>query len=468
MHHNIIIKDGDATKVENKILVDGVQFVDEKPVNGSLNPVTSGGVYAAINGAGGAKEIVYFDVDPSDPQTGLYEAIGEALSGNKLPAIRSDGKLYLYTSTGTDRYDFVGVFSTDDVGYEVFTVLSDDTVNVDKFSASLGYATLPARGSEGTPAWAKVCELDLDNFSGYTSYGLALLFTSDHMNNTDEPSESGIFVLDVGSQQSRNSNSRNASWLAYTPGASYQKILGIKVIAKYGVPSNPAYAPYPFYKAEVWVKYYGSSNIMVKALQDSRYNAFYGTVQGLYKFPEDHIAVPQSTEPFYSDTEEYVYRNFFYPAESPSVKALKSFMITPRSDWLTFDGTNDLVFGSVFSSASTEVAGDKLRMTIRDGETKYCIEGAKRGVYSFIGTIHVRWDSMPVNKTGSIYGYELDFSKNFDIKRIGTMPALVKITANSQDFYKLSVPLLASAIDAPIGVKVSISFQIQYLGDVED
>lgn len=48
MHHNLIIKDGDATKVEKQILVDGIQFVDSSPIPGSLNPVTSGGVAEGI------------------------------------------------------------------------------------------------------------------------------------------------------------------------------------------------------------------------------------------------------------------------------------------------------------------------------------------------------------------------------------------------------------------------------------
>lgn len=45
MNHNLIIKDGDVTKVVKDIhLVDGVQFIDEKPHAGSMNPVTSDGV----------------------------------------------------------------------------------------------------------------------------------------------------------------------------------------------------------------------------------------------------------------------------------------------------------------------------------------------------------------------------------------------------------------------------------------
>ena len=47
MHHNLIIKDGDTTKVVKEVLVDGIQFVDDRPRAGSTNPVTSDGVAKA-------------------------------------------------------------------------------------------------------------------------------------------------------------------------------------------------------------------------------------------------------------------------------------------------------------------------------------------------------------------------------------------------------------------------------------
>ena len=326
----------------------GAALGDEELESLNEKIVTIGGIEKSVETVGGkqvlrldgsgpsGKEIVYFDIDPSDPPSGIYEDIGTALSSNKLPAIRSDGKLYLYTSTGTDRYDFAGVFSTDNAGYEVFTVWNNDTVNINKLNASLGYSTLPASGTEGTPAWAKVCELDLSELmgNGYSSYGLALLFTSDHVNQTDKPVESGIFVFDLGTNQHSNSNSRNASWVAYTTGAPYQKILGAKVIVKCGIPSNPAYAPYPIYKAEVWVKYYGSSNIIVNALQNACYNYNHGMYQGLYKFPDDHIATPQSTEPSYSDTEEYTYRYHFYPTKAPNSAPDDAFYVNRGGEWV--------------------------------------------------------------------------------------------------------------------------------------
>ena len=457
----------------------GAALGDEELESLNEKIVTMGGIEKSVetvggkqvlkldaSGSAGAKEIVYFEIDPSDPPSGIYDDIAEVLSNGKLPAIRSDGKLYQYTSTGTDRYVFVGVFSNDGVGYEIFDVYSDDNVQVDEHNASLGYAALPSSGSEEHPAWAKVCELEPKPQQTYTTYGLALLFTAEHPSNYGKNTESGILAIDVGSNWFSNNNCCNASWMAYTPGGEYSKILGVKIIGKYGVPSNPALAPYPIYKIEVWVKYYGGHDILVNALQNAMY--FTGMVQGdFFKFPEGHTAVPQSTEPSYADTEEYKYKEFFYPAESPSVTALKSSMLTSRSDWLTFDGTHNLIFGSVFSSGPEEVAGDKLRMVIRDGETKYCVEGAKLGVYLFIGTINARWTGTPVNKIGSIFGFEIDFSKNFSFKKICTKPALAKITSSAQDFYKMSIPLPASAIDAPPGLEISMSFQIQYLGNVE-
>jgi len=106
----------------------GTLEFDTEPKKGSFNPVTSEGVYEAINGAGGAKEIVYFDVDPSAPPSGIYEAIGEALANNKEPVIKNDGAVYFYSSTGTDKYVFVGGYDTDVVNYTTVTVSDDDSV----------------------------------------------------------------------------------------------------------------------------------------------------------------------------------------------------------------------------------------------------------------------------------------------------------------------------------------------------
>lgn len=109
---------------------EGAFFVDEKVKENSGNLVTSGAVYDAINGAGGAKEIVYFDVDPSDPPSGIYAAITEALSKNREPVIKNGGAVYFYSSTGTDKYVFVGGYRSDVVEYITITVSDDDSVEM--------------------------------------------------------------------------------------------------------------------------------------------------------------------------------------------------------------------------------------------------------------------------------------------------------------------------------------------------
>lgn len=51
MHYNKVIQNGNVNDVVNESVVDGVQYIDEKPIKGSLNPATSGGVYEAIKGS---------------------------------------------------------------------------------------------------------------------------------------------------------------------------------------------------------------------------------------------------------------------------------------------------------------------------------------------------------------------------------------------------------------------------------
>lgn len=51
MHYNKIIQNGNVNDVVNESVVDGVQYIDERPIKGSLNPATSGGVYEAIQGS---------------------------------------------------------------------------------------------------------------------------------------------------------------------------------------------------------------------------------------------------------------------------------------------------------------------------------------------------------------------------------------------------------------------------------
>ena len=87
MHHKVIIQEGDSTKVCKKVLVDGVDFIDEKPVNGSSNSVTSGGVAEAVSKSAenslddhDPDELVVFDGSKDfydEHELGYYYAIGE-------------------------------------------------------------------------------------------------------------------------------------------------------------------------------------------------------------------------------------------------------------------------------------------------------------------------------------------------------------------------------------------------------
>jgi hypothetical protein len=79
--------------------------------------------------------------------------------------------------------------------------------------------------------------------------------------------------------------------------------------------------------------------------------------------------------------------------------------------------------------------------------------------------LKVKWDGVPLNKIGSVSGYELDFSKRFAVN-LGTMPSMAAITASAQDFYGLTIPVPASFIDAPVGLQIAVVLQITYLGDV--
>ena len=90
MHHNLIIKNGDATHVEKEILVDGVQFVDAEPREGSGNLITSGGVANAIGEANEAINGVVGDLeDKINAQLGpifVSTIDGKYLSNSSLVA----------------------------------------------------------------------------------------------------------------------------------------------------------------------------------------------------------------------------------------------------------------------------------------------------------------------------------------------------------------------------------------------
>ena len=98
---------------------EGAFFVDDKVEENSGNLVTSGAVHDAINGAGGAKEIVYFDIESIDnPPPGLYMNIQTAITNGKIPVIRYDGALYYfdkeYIDNDSPAYSFAGRLDSDE------------------------------------------------------------------------------------------------------------------------------------------------------------------------------------------------------------------------------------------------------------------------------------------------------------------------------------------------------------------
>ena len=98
---------------------EGAFFVDDKVEENSGNLVTSGAVHDAINGAGGAKEIVYFDIESIDnPPPGLYLNIQTAITNGKIPVIRYDGALYYfdkeYLEDDSPAYSFAGRLDSDE------------------------------------------------------------------------------------------------------------------------------------------------------------------------------------------------------------------------------------------------------------------------------------------------------------------------------------------------------------------
>jgi len=124
MHHNLIIKDGNTTKVVKEVLVDGIQFVDEAPREGSTNFVTSDGVNKAI---GDTKESV--DKEVQDLQNQIDEIAEKAGSGyipkgeatvatlNALSG-QENGELYTMTDAGTLTDGSLAVVAGDTVAWD--------------------------------------------------------------------------------------------------------------------------------------------------------------------------------------------------------------------------------------------------------------------------------------------------------------------------------------------------------------
>ena len=58
MHHIKVIKDGNVNNVVKEQLVDGVQYVDDEPREGSLNGITSGAVAKVAGDVGDVKDVI--------------------------------------------------------------------------------------------------------------------------------------------------------------------------------------------------------------------------------------------------------------------------------------------------------------------------------------------------------------------------------------------------------------------------
>ena len=145
--------------------------------------------------------------------------------------------------------------------------------------------------------------------------------------------------------------------------------------------------------------------------------------------------------------------------------AAGSYLLTSPSDWQTLTGT-DVTLRNVWPNSTPEtVTGDKIRLGINSGQTKYHVEMAKLGAYRFDVILHVKWDGTPVNKTGTIFGIAVDFSRPFETI-IGRQSTVIKVSGTEHAYYSFSFEVSASSIDAPTGVKLAIQVLAEYLGPI--
>lgn len=144
-----------------------------------------------------------------------------------------------------------------------------------------------------------------------------------------------------------------------------------------------------------------------------------------------------------------------------------SCLLTTSSEWQTLDGT-DIVLRYVWPTGTPiSVTGDKIRLATAEGQTKYRVEVAALGAYRMDVVLHVKWDGTPVNKTGKIFGFSVDFSRPFQVV-LGRQSRIIEIPYSQQDYYGLGFQIRASDIDAPNGVKLSIQALVEYLGPIPE
>lgn len=144
-----------------------------------------------------------------------------------------------------------------------------------------------------------------------------------------------------------------------------------------------------------------------------------------------------------------------------------SCLITPRSEWQTMDGTDVTLMYIWTNGTPSTVTGNKVRLATADGQTKYRVEAAALGAYRMDAILHAKWEGTPVNKTGSIYGFRVDLSKNFELI-LGRQSTIFEMQHSQRDFYGIGFPVPASYIDAPNGIKIAIQLVVEYIGPVPE
>lgn len=172
MHHNLIIKDGDTTKVVKEVLVDGIQFVDEKPRAGSTNPVTSEGVNGAIGKSAenslddhDTDELVIFDVSKEfydEHELGYYYAMGDKIYLCTKHTREGEEGAYTYRTELTKQNGVVPVLNqlVNRSGGGMLSVIiertSDETDADFKITNGVTRAQLDNAVNEGTPIKATI------------------------------------------------------------------------------------------------------------------------------------------------------------------------------------------------------------------------------------------------------------------------------------------------------------------------
>ena len=145
MHHIKVIKDGNVNKVVKEQLVDGVQYVDDEPREGSLNGITSGAVAKIAGDVGEVAERVTTaerDIDtiegkiPSGAsssnklvtesdleaaqdrwQTGFTPKGEATVSAINALTTQSNGDQYIVTDSGTITAGSISVVAGDTVAW---------------------------------------------------------------------------------------------------------------------------------------------------------------------------------------------------------------------------------------------------------------------------------------------------------------------------------------------------------------